>query len=83
MLSVTSSVLELRGVANKVSKKGTPFYIINVEDYVGTPYALYCPNFDAIPQGLKKGDNVVVTFDVRSYQGQDNLSVTAVRKVEE
>lgn len=80
MLRVKSEVLELRGIANKTSKKGNVFYTINVEDMQGSPYALYCPDASCLPQNLKKGDSIVVDFEVRVYAGQEQLIVRGVTK---
>ena len=81
MLQVKSNSLELRGIANKTSAKGTVYYTINTESSDGTPYAFYCPNANAFPDGLKKGDKVELTFDVSYFKGQEKLVVAAVRKM--
>lgn len=81
MLTVKSCPLELRGVAHKTSKSGKLFYTINVESSDGTPHALYCPDANALPQGLNKGDMVYVTFNVSYYMGNERLSVIGVEKV--
>lgn len=81
MLTLKSTTLELRGVANRQKKDGSVYYLLNVEDAEGTAEQLYCPNTDAIPQGLRKGDNVVVWFDVKKYQGNEYLVVCKVEKV--
>lgn len=83
MISVTSSPMELRGVVNKSSKSGKMYYVLNVESADGTPHALYCPNVDALPQGLKKGDSVLVSFSLTSFNGQERYYVTKVTRVEE
>lgn len=81
MFTVKCSSLELRGVASKTTAKGKPFYLLNVEDNEGNPYSLYCPDFNSLPQGLSKGDNVSVEFDVHYYQGNERLIVRKVEKV--
>lgn len=80
MLKVKSEVMELRGVANKQSAQGKVYYIVNVETMDGTPHQFYCPDATALPQGLKKGDNVVLTFDVKYYKNQESLVVANVEK---
>lgn len=81
MFTVKSSALELRGVANRTSPNNKAYQILNVEDVEGNPYALYCPEISALPVGLKKGDNVYVTFDVKYYKGNERLIVRKVEKV--
>ena len=81
MLTVKSEPLELRGVANRVKKTGELYYLLNVEDAEGTPHQLYCPDPDAVPQGLRKGENIVVTFHVKQYERTEYLVVNKVEKV--
>ena len=83
MLKVTSSPLELRGIANNTSKKGNLYYTLNCETEDGSPHALYCPSAEALPQGLKKGDSVKVTFEVSYFKGNERLIVSKVEKVAE
>lgn len=80
-MKVQANSLELRGVANKVSKNGTLFYILNVEAEDGTPHALYCPKMESLPQGLKKGDLVNVVFDYVTFGRTERLVVSQVEKV--
>lgn len=80
MLTVKSLPLELRGIVNNVSKNGKAYYTLNVETQDGTPHALYCPDFNALPQGLKKGDVIAVTFNVHRYQNQERLVVSKVER---
>ena len=80
MLIVTSAPLELRGIANKSSKNGKLYYILNVESSDGSPHALYCPDANALPQGLKKGDMVAVDFLVTYYKGNERLVVNKVNR---
>lgn len=80
MLKVTSAPLELRGIANNTSKKGNVYYTLNVESADGTPYALYCPSAECLPQGLKKGEMILVTFDVSYYKGNERLIVSGVER---
>lgn len=81
MLIVKSHPLELRGIANKSSRNGNQYYVLNVESADGSPHALYCPKYEAIPQGLKKGDAISVTFEVTYFKGNERLVVSAVEKV--
>lgn len=81
MLKVTSAPLELRGIANNTSKKGNLYYTLNCESEDGSPYALYCPKVEALPQGLKKGDMVKVTFEVTYFKGNERLVVDKVERV--
>lgn len=81
MFKVTCPSLELRGIANKTTKSGKAFYLLNVEDNEGNSYQLYCPDFNSLQQGLNKGDNVSVEFNVHYYQGNERLIVTKVEKV--
>ena len=81
MLTVKSSPLELRGIANKSSRNGNQYYVLNVESADGSPHALYCPSFEALPQGLKKGDMVEIDFEVSYFKGNERLIVSSVKKV--
>jgi hypothetical protein len=81
MLKVTSAPLELRGIANYTSKKGNLYYTLNCESADGSPHALYCPKAEALPQGLKKGDIVKVTFEVTYFKGNERLVVDKVERV--
>ena len=81
MLKVASQPLELRGIANNTAKSGKAYYTINTEAEDGTPYAFYCPDFNALPQGLKKGDEVRIYFNVRYFQGKERLEVEKVEKI--
>lgn len=81
-MKVKSATLELRGISNKVSSKGTVFYMVNVEEDDGTALSFYCPKYDSLPQGLKKGDLVQLVFDYARFNQQERLTVSAVEKVE-
>lgn len=81
MLTVKSNPLELRGIANRQKKDGSVIYLINVEDEEGTAEQLYCPKVEAIQQGLKKGDEIVVEFHVKKFNGAEYLVVNKVEKV--
>lgn len=79
MLTVTSSPLELRGIANKVSAKTEKvYYILNCECDDGDPVSFYCPDASVLPPGLRKGTMVTLTFDVSFYKGNERLTVSAV-----
>lgn len=80
-MKVKSATLELRGISNKVSSKGTVFYMVNVEEDDGTPLSFYCPKIEALPQGLKKGDLVNIVFDYTRFNQQERLMVSSVEKV--
>lgn len=81
MLTLKSTPLELRGIANRFKKDGSIYYLLNVENDEGTPHQLYCPTPEAVPQGLKKGDKVVVLFHMKTYNNNDYLVVSKVEKV--
>ena len=71
--------LELRGLKNTSSKKGTVYYILNCEDiHTGDPYQFYCPDSKVFPEGLKKGDKIKVSLIYNKFK---NLIVTEVKKV--
>ncbi len=80
MLRVKSEPLELRGIVHKQTKAGKLYYVLNTESDDGSPHALYCPDAGRLPQGLKKGDLVQVTFDVAVFQGNERLVVSMVEK---
>lgn len=81
MLKVASEPLELRGVSNTTSKKGTVYYTVNCEAEDGTPYGFYCPDANALPAGLKKGDKVRLYYNVRYFRNQEKLEVCRVERV--
>lgn len=81
MFKVKTNPMELRGVANKTSAKGKVYYTLNVESSDGTPHALYCPDASALPAGLKRGDSILVEFDVTYYKGNERLIVSKVTRV--
>ena len=72
---IVSATLELRGVANKVTKQGTPYYLVNLEDNEGNPYQFYCKEFSALEPGLNKGDMVNVDFLYKKFDKQETLVV--------
>lgn len=80
MLTVNSIPLELRGVAHKTTKQNKVFYQVNCETNDGTAYQFYCPDASALPEGLKKGDMVVVTFEVVYFNGNERLVVRGLKK---
>lgn len=80
MFKLKTDTLELRGIENKASKNGNVYYILYVENLFGKSYNFYVPKADALPQGLKKGDSIIVTFDLSYYKGQERLSVSKVEK---
>lgn len=81
MFYVKSSPIELRGVENKVKKDGSVYYVLRVEGENGVPYQLYCPKPDALPDGLKKGNMITVTFGYTVYDRSERLFVSKVEKV--
>ena len=80
MVKVKSEKLELRGIANRKSKTEKVYYIVNVESADGTPYGFYCGDAAAFQNGLAKGDMVFITFEVKLYNGSEQLVVVKVEK---
>ena len=80
MVKVKSEKLELRGIANRKSKNEKVYYIVNVESNDGTPYGFYCSDAASFQSGLAKGDMVHVTFEVKIYNGNEQLVVVKVEK---
>lgn len=78
MIILQAKNLELRGIQNKESKSGNAFYLINCEDDNGNAYSFYCKDYNAIPQGLKKGEKVNIYFEYRTYQGKETITVVNV-----
>lgn len=78
-MELFTDVLELRGLKNTASKKGTVYYILNCEnEKTGDPYQFYCPSADVLPQGLKKGDKIKISLTYNKFK---NLIVKDVKKV--
>lgn len=80
MLKVTAQALELRGIANATTKKGNNYFTIQAETPDdGTAFSFYCPEVSALPEGLRKGMMVDITFNVKYFQGKERLEVCAVK----
>ena len=77
---VKSEPIELRGIANKETKKGNVYYIVNCELADGTPLSFYCPNSDAFPSGLKKGEIITIDFLYKKFNGNEQLLVKDVHR---
>ena len=80
MLYLNAENLELRGVANKTSKTGNLYYVMNVETQDGEHHEFYCPDSNVFPNSLKKGDKINVSFEVSYYKGNPKLTVARVEK---
>lgn len=80
MLVLKTKDMELRGITSQVSKKtNQPYYLVFVEDLESyEPFKFLCKDFNAMPQGLKKGDIVELTVAYNNYK---DLSVLKVEKV--
>lgn len=80
MLTLKTRPMELRGINSQVSKKtNQPYYLVYCEDVESfEPQKFLCKDFNALPQGLKKGDLVEVTVTYNSYK---DLNVLKVEKV--
>ena len=83
MVYLSSCTLELRGLANRSTKDGKVYYLVNCEDDEGTAVAFYAPNADGFEQGLKKGDKVRVVFELKRFNNQERLVVVKVAKFAE
>lgn len=81
MLKLKTDVLELRGIDNKQSAKGNVYYILYVENFCGKPYNFYVPDAKALPDGLRKGSQIIITFDLSYFKGNERLSVSKVETV--
>lgn len=75
-----SEPLELRGIVNRQSSKGKLYYIAHCEEPDGSPIQFYVGNDNAFPDGLKKGDKVVLSCSYRRYKDNERLSVVRVDK---
>lgn len=82
MLTVTAKNLELRGIANRAKKDGSVYYLVNVEDFEGTPYQFYCKDSSAFDDGLRRGSIVDVTFAYHKFGHNESLTVTHVSLAE-
>lgn len=80
MLVLKTKEMELRGITSQVSQKtNQPYYLVFVEDLESyEPFKFLCRDFNAMPQGLKKGDIVELTVAYNNYK---DLSVLKVEKV--
>lgn len=81
MLKMLTEPMELRGIQTHTSKKGTPYYILCCEDLDSyEQHKFLCRKYEYIPQGLKRGDQVVLSVVYNSYK---DLNVVKVDKVAE
>lgn len=79
MLTLKSEKMELRAINSQVSKKTKqPYYIILAEDASSEQHKFVCKDFNAMPQGLKKGDSVSLTLEYNMFK---DLVVLKVEKV--
>ena len=79
MLTLKTNKMELRGVQTQTSKKGNTYYIVYCEDTESVqPFKFFCKDFNALPQGLKKGDIVQVVVEYNSFK---ELTVKKIEKV--
>lgn len=82
MLFLKTEKLELRGVLNQNSKtSGNPYYILNCETAEGTPLQFYGKDYSLLPDGMKKGDNVVLTLGVTNYKGKKDFVISKVEHI--
>lgn len=77
-MKLTTGNLELRGLVNKTSKNGNTYYVIYAETPDGEPLQFCCKDSSVFPEGLKKGDKIVL--DVFYNPRFKDLSVIAVYK---
>lgn len=82
-MKFVSHPVELRGIANKVTKSGNIYYNVNLEDADGTPVSLYAKNADGFALGLRKGDTVVATCEYSKYNQDERLICVGLEKVED
>lgn len=76
MLKLSTSILELRAVQTKVSKKGTTYYVLMCEDIdTSEPFQFYVKKYDQIPPHLKKGDLVNVVVGYNRYKELEVLEI--------
>ena len=79
MLTLKTNPMELRGIQSQISKKtNNPYYVVFCEDVDSCePFKFICRDFNALPQGLKKGDLVTVTLGYNNYKDLVVLKVEA------
>lgn len=80
-MELLSEKLELRGVKNTKGKNGNVYYVLLCESTkTGEPYQFYCPDANALPDGLKKCDYINLVLDYN--QRYKNLVVKQVEKAQ-
>lgn len=75
MLKFKTDKLELRGIKHTTSAKGNIYYTIHAESPDGEPHSFYCKDSKAFPDGLKKGDSVVITLTYTRFKELEALSI--------
>lgn len=79
MLKLNTDTLELRNISSHTSKKGTAYFVLACEDITDfKQYQFVCRDFSLIPQGLTRGEHIVLTLEYNRFK---ELSVVGVRKV--
>lgn len=78
MVKLKSTPMELRGIANKNSKNGNVYYVVYVENSEGKPYNFIVRDASIFPQGLSKGDNVLLTFEYFTYNNEPRLNLIEI-----
>lgn len=70
MLKLKTCEMELRGIVSQVSKKtNQAYYIVFCEQLDGCEqFKFLCKDYNALPQGLKKGDLVVLSLVYNNYK---------------
>lgn len=79
MLTLTTDLLELRGIESKISKKGSSYFVLFCEVAEnGSPVQFICRDYNKLPQGLKKGALINLVLTMNKYKDLDVICVTVV-----
>lgn len=75
MLALKTEKLEVRGLKNQTSKNGNVYYILHTEAEDGEPTQFFCRDSSVFPEGMKKGDKVVLSLVYNRFKELEVVSV--------
>lgn len=81
MILMKTEPVELRGASRRITKSGTQYALLNVENPEGKPFQLYVRELSALSEDLKKGDKVMLSVQYSVFDRSERINVVAIEKV--